>query len=267
MNTIPSLGFGTFRLESDIAYQSVKSALEVGYRHIDTAQIYGNEAEVGQAIADSGIDRSELFITTKVWLDNLATEHFIKSVQESLTKLQIDQVDLLLIHWPDATNKIPLTSYLDDLAQAQKQGLTKHIGVSNFTIQHLEQTIQQLGEGAIFTNQIEVHPYLQNRQVIDYCQQHNIRVTGFMPLAVGKVMEDEVLQSIAKVHQTSVANVALAWQLQQGFITIPSSTKRTNQEANLAAFDLALTNEDMQRIARLEANERIANPDFSPEWD
>ncbi len=267
MTTIPKLGFGTFRLEGDVAYQAVKDALETGYRHIDTAQIYGNEAEVGQAIADSGLPRESLFITTKVWIENLTEDRFIDSIHESLAKLQLERVDLLLIHWPVTEDKVPMESYLKALKHAQKLGLSTHIGVSNFTNQQLNQAIEVLGQGALFTNQIEVHPYLQNQTVIRHCREKQVPVTGFMPLAVGKVMTDPVLQEIAAQHQVSIAEVVIAWQLQQGLITIPSSTKRRNQEINLNALNLTLTEADMARIATLDQGERIANPDFAPQWD
>ncbi|NHI00230.1 2,5-didehydrogluconate reductase DkgB [Oceanimonas sp. MB9] len=267
MNMMPSLGMGTFRLEGDDAYNAVSMALETGFSHIDTAQIYGNEAEVGQAIADSGIARNELFLTTKVWLENLGEDAFIPSVEESLRKLQVEAVDLLLIHWPEVSGKVAMDTYLPQLAEAQRRGLTRFIGVSNFTNAQLDQAIEILGEGSILTNQVEVHPYLQNRRVIEHCQSRNIQVTGYMPLAVGKVMKDDVLQRIAERHEVSVAEVVLAWQLQQGLVTIPSSTKRVNLETNLNALRLELNDDDMADIASLEQGERIANPDFAPQWD
>ncbi|MEM5535774.1 2,5-didehydrogluconate reductase DkgB [Neptuniibacter pectenicola] len=267
MKTMPSLGMGTFRLEGEVAYNAVKMALETGYRHIDTAQIYGNEAEVGQAIADSGLARDEFFLTTKVWLDNLGTEVFKSSVEESLRKLQVEAVDLLLIHWPDVSGKVGMDSYLQQLLEVQRQGLTRLIGVSNFTNAQLDKAVEILGADAILTNQVEVHPYLQNRRVIDHCKAKGIQVTGFMPLAVGKVMQDEVLQAIAATHNVTVAEVVLAWQLQQNLVTIPSSTKRVNLETNLKSVKLVLSDDEMAKIALLDKGERIANPEFSPEWD
>lgn len=267
MNTVPKLGMGTFRLEGDVAFMAVKNALLAGYRHIDTAQIYGNEAEVGQAITASTIARDELFITTKVWLENLSPERFLSSVHESLAKLQIESLDLLLIHWPDMSDDADMHQYLGELAKAKAQGLTRHIGVSNFTNAQLDEAVSILGDGAIFTNQVEVHPYLQNRNVIAHCQSHGIQVTGYMPLAVGKVMSDTTLKTIANEHGVSVAEVVLAWQLQQGLVTIPSSTKPANLACNLRALDLRLSAENMAAIAQLDRGERIAAPDFSPLWD
>ncbi len=267
MNTMPSLGMGTFRLEGETAYSAVKMALETGYRHIDTAQIYANEAEVGQALADSNLTREGFFLTTKVWLENLDEEAFIPSVEDSLRKLQVEAVDLLLIHWPDISGKVAMETYLKQLVEAQRQGLTRAIGVSNFTNTQLDQAIAILGEGGILTNQVEVHPYLQNRRVIDHCQAKGIQVTGFMPLAVGKVMQDEVLQTIAAAHNVTVAEVVLAWQLQQDLVTIPSSTRRVNLETNLKSVELTLSDAEMAQIAQLDKGERIANPEFAPKWD
>lgn len=264
---IPTLGAGTFRLKGQDAYQSVEMALKLGYRHIDTAQIYGNEAEVGQAIADSGIDRSEVFITTKIWMDKLGKADFLPSLKESLEKLKTDYVDLLLIHWPLKDESVAMEEYLAELKQAKTLGLTRQIGISNFTNAQTAQAISILGEGEIFTNQVEVHPYIQNRTVTEFCQQHDILVTAYMPFAYGEVFQDEVLKPIAQKHDVTVAQVVLAWVIQQGFITIPSSTKEKNLAGNLEFSKVTLTEDDMQQIATLDRNHRLANPDFAPEWD
>lgn len=267
MTAIPSLGMGTFRLAGQQAYQAVLTALDCGYRHLDTAQIYANEAEVGQALQDSGVARQEVFLTTKVWLDNLHPHTFLSSVEESLAKLQVDAVDLLLIHWPASSGQLAMETYLERLAEAKQRGLSQHIGVSNFTNAQLSQAVSILGADMILTNQVEVHPYLHNRQVVEHCQQLGIQVTGYMPLAVGKVMRDPLLGQIAEAHQVSAAAVAIAWQLQQGLVTIPSSTRRANLLANQQALTLRLSAQDMQAIAQLDKGERIANPDFAPQWD
>ena len=182
---MPNLGIGTFRLEGDTAYNSVKMALEVGFRHIDTAQIYGNEAQVGQAIKESAIPRDELFITTKVWNNKLNKSDFISSVKKSLENLQVESVDLLLIHWPAPSNDEPMAEYLGELLKAKQQGLTKHIGVSNFTIANLNEAMQTLDSREVFTNQIEVHPYLTNTKLRSFCNKHDIHVTAYMPFCCG----------------------------------------------------------------------------------
>ncbi|SMC18345.1 2,5-diketo-D-gluconate reductase B [Andreprevotia lacus DSM 23236] len=265
--SIPAFGLGTFRLQGQQVIDSVRTGLELGYRHVDTAQIYGNEAEVGAAIAQSGVPRSELFITTKVWIDHLATGKLLPSLDESLSKLGIDQVDLALIHWPATGDAPAVADYLPDLLAAKRQGLARQIGVSNFTIAHLQQAIACIGAGEIATNQVELHPFLQNRQLAQFAAGHGIHLTAYMPLAYGKVMQEPLLQDIARQHNATPAQVALAWLLQQGHAVIPSSTRRDNLHSNLAAQTLKLSSADMQAIAGLDRNERLVNPDFAPAWD
>ncbi|UTM59638.1 2,5-didehydrogluconate reductase DkgB [Photobacterium sp. CCB-ST2H9] len=264
---MPHLGFGTFRLEGQTAFDSVTLALNAGYRHIDTAQIYGNEQAVGDAIQSSGIAREDIFLTTKVWTDNFSRELFIPSVQESLRQLGMADIDLLLIHWPLKNQEVDMADYLASLKQAQDLGLTRQIGISNFTMAHMEQAVQILGKDVLLTNQIEVHPYLQNRQVTEYCRALGMRVTGYMPFAYGAVLQDPVIQAIAEKHQATAAQVVLAWMRQQGFVTIPSSTKQANIESNLDADRLTLDETDLAAIAALDRGHRVANPDFAPAWD
>ncbi len=264
---IPAIGLGTFRLKDQQVIDSVTTGLELGYRHIDTAQIYGNEAEVGKAIADSGVARDTLFVTTKIWTENLGRDKLIPSLKESLAKLRMDQVDLTLIHWPAPGDALPVSAYMEALAEAKAQGLTRAIGVSNFTIAHLKQAIDAVGAAEIATQQIEVHPFLQNRKLADFTRGQGIHLTAYMPLAYGKVMDDAVLQRIGQAHGVSPAQVSLAWLLQQGFGIIPSSTKRANLQSNLRAADIALSAAEMEAIAALDRNERLANPGFAPQWD
>ena len=266
-STLPALGLGTFRLKDQQVIDSVRNGLDLGYRHIDTAQIYGNEAEVGQAIAESGVARDDLFVTTKIWTENLSRDKLLPSLKESLHKLRLDQVDLTLIHWPSPQDELPVADYLQALAEAKAQGLTRLIGISNFTIAHMEQAIAAVGAEAIATNQVEIHPFLQNRKVIDFARAKGIHLTAYMPLAYGKVMEDATLLEIAARHGVSAAQVALAWSLQQGFAVIPSSTRRENLAANLQAQRLTLSEAEMQAIAALDRGERLANPGFAPQWD
>ncbi|NQD74467.1 2,5-didehydrogluconate reductase DkgB [Pseudomonas sp. CM27] len=266
--SIPSFGLGTFRLTGQAVIDSVKSALALGYRVIDTAQIYKNEAEVGQAIAESGVPRSELFITTKIWVDNYAADKLVPSLRESLQKLRTDHVDLLLIHWPAPGNGVDLPEYMAALAEAKQLGLTRQIGVSNFTIELTRQAIDVVGKGEIATNQIELSPYLQNAKLSAFLKEQGITVTSYMTLAYGKVLKDPVLAEIAAKHKATVAQVALAWALQLGYAVIPSSTKRENLASNLLARDLKLDADDMARIATLERNGREVSPDgLAPAWD
>lgn len=187
---IPQLGLGTFRLKDQQVIDYVTMGLELGYRHIDTAQIYGNEAEVGRAIAASGVPREDLLVTTKIWTEHLGRDALRASLETSLEKLKLDRVDLTLIHWPSPGDALPVAEYMEALAQAQAAGLTRAIGVSNFTIGHLKQAIDAIGAPAIATNQIELHPFLQNRKVAGFMREQGIHLTAYMPLAYGKVMEE-----------------------------------------------------------------------------
>ncbi|MEI8593432.1 2,5-didehydrogluconate reductase DkgB [Photobacterium sp. Hal280] len=264
---LPHLGFGTFRLEGQTAFDAVTMALNAGYRHIDTAQIYGNEQAVGDAIQAAGVARAALFLTTKVWTDNLHRDAFIPSVKASLAKLGTDYVDLLLVHWPLNHNTVTMEDYLSSLKKAQDMGLTRHIGISNFTGAQTEQAVSILGEGALLTNQFEVHPYLQNHKVVAKCREMGLIVTGYMPFAYGAVLKDPVIQAIAEKHSATAAQVVLAWMRQQGYVTIPSSTRQANIDNNLKADSLELDATDLTDIAALDRGHRVANPDFAPEWD
>ena len=215
---IPNIGLGTYRIKGDEAISAISTALELGYRHIDTAQLYENETEVGRAIAISGIARDEIFVTTKVWFDKLDRKSLIPSLKESLEKLAMPQVDLVLAHWPSPNNAIPIQEYMESLAEAKSQGLTKLIGVSNFTNAILQKAIDVVGAGEIATNQIEVHPFLQNKKVIEFARTKGIHITAYMPLAVGKVMDDPTLIRIAERHKFGPAQIALFLLPQNVFI-------------------------------------------------
>ena len=266
--SIPKLGLGTFRLKGPTVIDSVSHALEVGYRAIDTAQIYENEADIGQAIAASGVARDKLFLTTKIWIDNLSKHKLIPSLKISLDKLRTRQVDLTLIHWPSPGGAVPLAESLEALAEARAQGLTKQIGVSNFTIAQLRQAVDIAGKDAIATNQVEISPYLQNRKLAAYAREQGLHLTSYMTLAYGKVLQEPVLQEIAARHGATPAQVVLAWALQQGWAVIPSSTKRANLESNLQALKLKLDDTDLARMAALERGGRLVNPEgLAPAWD
>ncbi|MCD4505447.1 2,5-didehydrogluconate reductase DkgB [Chromobacterium piscinae] len=268
MSTIPAFGLGTFRLQGQAAVDSVRNGLELGYRAVDTAQIYGNEADVGEAIAASGVSRGELFLTTKIWVDNYAKDKLLPSLEESLAKLRTDYVDLTLIHWPAPGNGVSVEEFMTALADAQAKGLTRRIGISNFNIELTRQAIAAVGKDAIATNQIELSPYLQNRKLVDFLQSEGIHVTSYMTLAYGKVLGDPAIAAIAQRRQATPAQVALAWALQLGYSVIPSSTKRENLAGNLLAQTLRLSDEDMAQIAALERNGREVNPDgLAPQWD
>lgn len=267
-NSIPAFGLGTYRLKDQVVIDSVKNGLDLGYRLIDTAQIYGNEAEVGRAIAESGVPRGDLFITTKVWTDNFAQDKLVPSLKESLVKLRTDHVDLTLIHWPSPKGAVPVAEFMGALAQAKAQGLTRLIGVSNFTIALLREAMDAVGTGEIATNQIELHPHFQNRTLVAFTNSQGIHTTSYMTLAYGEVLKDPVVQAIAKELDATPAQVALAWAMQLGHAVIPSSTKRENLQSNLLSTRLRLSDDQMARIAALDKGGRMVNPEsLAPAWD
>ena len=264
---MPRLGLGTFRLQGQQAIDSVRNGLELGYRHIDTAQIYGNEEAVGSALAASGIDRGEVFVTTKIWLDHLSGEALIPSLKESLRKLRLEQVDLTLIHWPSPGAAVPVAESLGALLEARAQGLTGAVGISNFPVALMREAIEAVGARNIATNQVELHPYLQNRQVAAFAREMGIPLTAYMPLAYGKVIDDPVIGAIAARMQATPAQVTLAWLMAKGYTVIPSSTRRANLAGNLQAAGVVLGQEDIAAIDALDRGERLVSPDFAPEWE
>lgn len=266
--TVPAFGLGTFRLKGQTVIDSVRDALDLGYRAIDTAQIYGNEAEIGQAIAESGVPREQLYLTTKIWISQFRHDDLLASLRESLRKLRTDQIDLTLIHWPSPADQVPMAEYLGALAEAKALGLTREIGISNFTVALTAQAIELLGAGQIATNQIEISPYLQNRTLTDYLRAQAIHATSYMTLAYGEVLTDPVIAAIAARHGATPAQVALAWALRLGYSVIPSSTRKANLESNLGARQLQLDDADMAQIATLDRGHRLANPEgIAPAWD
>ena len=265
---LPMFGLGTFRLKGEVAVDSVRTGLELGYRLVDTAQIYGNEAEVGQAIAASGVPRDELFITTKVWTEHYAADKLIPSLKESLRKLRTDRLDLTLIHWPSPGNAVPVAEFMGALAEARRQGLTGLIGVSNFNIALLAEAIAAVGAAQIATHQVELHPYLQNRKLVAFAATQGIATSSYMTLAYGKVLADPVVHQIAQARGATPAQVVLAWAMQSGHAVIPSSTRREHLASNLAAQALRLEDTEMVRIAGLDRGERLVSPEgLAPAWD
>jgi 2,5-diketo-D-gluconate reductase B len=261
------MGLGTYGRTGDEGARAILTALELGYRHLDTAQTYDTERVVGRAVAESGLPRSEVFITTKVADINLATKDFMPSLRRSLENLHVDQIDLTLIHWPSAGDAVPLADYMGLLAEAKATGMTRLIGVSNFPTAYLERSIALLGPGEIATDQVELHPFLQQRKLRDYCRRRGISITAYMPLAKGRVADEPALQRIAKRHQATVAQVTLSWLVALGAIVIPASSRRENLEGNIKALDLSLSPAELTEIAALDRGERIVNPAKAPAWD
>jgi 2,5-diketo-D-gluconate reductase B len=266
---IPAIGLGTLSLKDAACVEAVKSALKLGYRHIDTAERYGNEAAVGeglqQGLAAAGLRREDVFVTTKVYHDKLAPADFARSFDESLKALRLAYVDLLLIHWPNP--KVPLADTIGALCSAKREGRARHIGVANFTTALLDEAAKLASEPLV-TNQIEVHPFLDQAKVMAACRKHGLSVTAYCPIARGKVPGHELLERIGRSHGKSAAQVALRYLLQQGVIVIPRTANPDYQAANLAVLDFALSDADMAEIGKLKRPDgRVVNPPHAPKWD
>src|SRR5882757_2090882 len=264
---IPAIGLGTMTLRERACIDAVKAALRLGYRHLDTAERYGNEQWVGeglhQGLAASGLKREDVFVTTKVYWDKLAPGDFERSVEESLQKLKLPSVDLLLIHWNNP--KVPLSDSIASLCNAKKRGQTKHIGVANFTTSMLDEAVR-LATEPLVTNQIEVHPFLDQSKVLAACRRHGISVTAYCPIARGKVPGNEVLERIAKAHRKSSSQVALRYLVQQGIMPIPRTANPDHLAANLALWDFALSDTEMAEIGKLARPDgRVVNPAHAPQ--
>jgi 2,5-diketo-D-gluconate reductase B len=262
---IPAIGLGTMTLKEDVCVEIVSAALRAGYRHLDTAQMYGNEREVGEGMRASGVKREEVFLTTKVWHSRLAAGDFERSVDESLGRLKLPYVDLLLIHWPNAA--IPLRETIGALVKVKRSGLTKHIGVANFTVALIEDAAR-LADEPLVTDQVEVHPFIDQSKVIAACRRHGTSVTAYCPIARGKVPGNPAIERIAKAHGKSAGQVALRWLVQQGVIPIPRTAKAERLKENLAVFDFTLAPAEMDEIGALKRRDgRVVNPAHAPKWD
>lgn len=264
---IPQLGLGTFGRTGEAGVEAMLKAIEIGYRHLDTAQSYDTERQVGEAVRRSGLPRSDFFVTTKVADTRLGKAQFLPSVERSLDELGLDHVDLLLIHWPSYQDEVPLEEYMLELVEAKARGHTRLVGVSNFTIAHLERTRTLLGDGAIATNQVEIHPYLQSPRLRDYAGSRGLMLTAYQPLAKAQVGSDPLLNRIAERHGVTAAAIALAFLMQEGHAVIPASGSEANLRANYAARDVRLTGGEMTAIRGLERGYRRINPVKSPRWD
>lgn len=264
--SIPALGFGTWQLRGDVARAMVAEALKTGYRHIDTAQVYENEVEVGDGLKAGGVPRDDYFLTTKVWTDRFRDGDLQRSVEDSLKKLRVDHLDLLLLHWPNPS--VPLAETLKSLNAVRAVGLTKHIGVSNFTAALVREAVELSG-APLVTNQVEFHPMLDQSTLKTELAKQGMALTAYSPIAQGKVNQDATMQAIAKAHGKSEAQVALRWLIQQdGVIAIPRSSKAQRVRDNFDVFDFTLSAEEMASIAALGTREgRITSPSWAPDWD
>lgn len=264
---IPKLGFGTFQLDSATARSAVGTALEAGYRHIDTAQMYGNEADVGAALGASDVPREDIFLTTKVWVDRFRDGELQASVDESLERLGTDYVDLLLLHWPNPD--VPLAETIGALNDVRRRGLARHIGVSNFTVTLLEEAVAT-SDAPLVTDQVEYHPELSQQPVREALARHGMALTAYCPLGQGRVMDNATVRAIAERRDRTPAQVVLRWHYQQpDVIAIPRSSKPERIRANLEILDFELDEAEMAALSGLAREDgRIISPDsLAPAWD
>lgn len=263
--SIPKLGLGTWQMRGDECRDAVARGIGLGYRHIDTAEMYDNEEGVGAGIKQSGIARADLHVTTKVWHENLAPARVRSAFDASMKKLGLDYVDLYLIHWPSADMNLAAT--LETIMRFKDEGRVKAVGVANFPVALLKQAVEQIG-APIACNQVEYHIYLGQDKLLDYMRSRGIALTAYCPLAKGEAADDAALAAIGRKHGASAAQVALKWLLdQEGVAAIPKASRVVSQQANLDALKITLDDEDCAKIAAFPKNRRLVNPVFAPAWD
>jgi 2,5-diketo-D-gluconate reductase B len=259
---IPQLGFGTWLITGHDATDGVRDALEIGYRHIDTARAYENEAEVGEGIASSGVDRGDIWLTTKIWLDDYEPERLKRAAEDSLRNLRTDHIDLLLLHWPSAD--VPVERSLQAMRELQAAGRIRHAGVSNFPAGMLARALEIL---PLFADQVEYHPFLAQDALLDVIRQHDMTLTAYSPLAHGKVVGHPELTAIGEQYGKTAGQVALRWLLDQPQVTTaPKASSHARRLENFEVYDFALSDADRERIAALPKDVRTANPSWAPDW-
>ena len=262
---IPAVGLGTWQLSGRDCVRVVQQAIKLGYRHFDTAQMYGNEREVGEGVRASGIKREEVFVVTKVAPDNLAPRQLERSVKDSIGQLRLGEIDLLLLHWPN--KGLPLKDTIEALCGIKRDGLARSIGVSNYTVALLDEA-DKLSEGRLVCNQFECHPFLDQSKVLAACRKHGMAPVAYSPIARGSAKGDDTLQTIGKQHGKSAAQVSLRYLVQQGIAVIPRTSKVERLAENIALFDFELSDDEMAQIAKLATPDgRIVDWAWSPQWD
>jgi len=262
---IPAIGLGTWDLRGRTCARMVEQALRLGYRHIDTAEMYGNESEVGEGLRASGVSRDDVFITTKVWPDHLAPAELERATKESLKRLHLADVDLLLIHWPSP--RIPLAETIGALCRMKQAGFARHLGISNFTVPLIEEAVR-LATEPLVTNQIEWHPYLDQSKVVAASRRHGLSVTAYSPIARGRAGSDSQLRLIGTHHRKTGGQVSLRFLIQEGAIVIPRTSRRERLEENIAIFDFELDAAEMDEIRKLARRHgRVVDWSGAPNWD
>ena len=262
---IPAIGLGTWELRGRTCARLVEQALKLGYRHIDTAQIYENEREVGEGLRASGAKRDDVFVTTKIWTTHFAPNELERSTKESLAKLRLSEVDLLLLHWPNP--QVPLEETLGALAHVKKLGMARHIGVSNFTVALIEEAVATCSEPLV-CDQVEYHPYLDQTKVREACARRGMAVVAYSPVAKGRIKNDATLVRIGQAHGKTAAQVCLRWLVQQNVVAIPRTSRIERLSENIDIFDFALSAEEMEEISQMgSAKARLTDYGFAPKWD
>ena len=262
---IPLIGLGTWDLRGRVCARVVEQALRLGYRHIDTAQAYDNEREVGEGLRGAGVKRDEVFVTTKVWPSHFAPRELERAAKDSLMRLRLSEVDLLLLHWPNP--RVPLSETLGALCKVKQAGLARHIGVSNFTVALIEEAVSLASEPLV-CNQIELHPFLDQTKVVAAARANGMAVIAYSPIARGNAKNDAVLVRVGKAHGKTAAQVCLRWLTQQRIAVIPRTANPAHLAANLAVFDFALSEAEMAEIGTLKKPDgRVVNPPHAPKWD
>ena len=261
--SIPKIGLGTWQITGMGCQETVEEAIRLGYRHVDTAQAYENEAKVGAGIAASGVDRDDLWVTTKIAHGALGRDDVARSTHESLRRLGLDHVDLMLIHWP--SEDVPLSETLEAMMRLQESGEIAHIGVSNFTASLLAQALEI---APIVCNQVEYHPFLAQDRLRALCERHDLMLTAYSPLARGRVGKDETLRALGAAHGKTAAQITLRWLTQQKNVAaVPKASSREHLKANLEIFDVELDAEEANRVAKLASGVRLIDPEWAPAWD
>ncbi|WP_075219196.1 aldo/keto reductase [Acuticoccus yangtzensis] len=264
--SIPKLGLGTFNMDGDVAIKAVSEGLKGGYRHVDTAEMYGNEVAVGKGIAASGLTRGDVFVTTKVWHDHLDDAAMQNAAEGSLKRLGLDYVDLYLIHWP--SRDVPVAEAVAALGKVHRRGLARAVGISNFPVKLIEQAVAA-SEVELAVNQVEYHPFFDQSAVLSAVRRHGMGLTAYCPLARGKILNDDTITGIAEKHGVTPAAVTLAWLIgQDGVLAIPKSSSPERLMENLKALDVTLTDTERAAIDALRSPAgRLIDPEFAPDWD
>jgi diketogulonate reductase-like aldo/keto reductase len=262
---IPVIGLGTWELRGRTCARIVEQALRLGYRHVDTAQVYDNEREVGEGLRASGVRRDDVFVSTKVWWTHFAPRELERSVKESLSRLRLSYVDLLLLHWPNPS--VSLGETIGALCRMKTNGLARHIGVSNFTVALIDEA-SRLASEPLVTDQIEYHPYLDQSEMIAACRERGMAVTAYSPIAQGRVVHDDAVRRIATAHGKTPSQVALRWLIQRDIVAIPRTSKIERLSENLGVFGFALSDDEMTEITGLaHPRGRMVSPSWAPRWD